>query len=140
MSGKTHGLKLARTTFEEVSRLWSFLQEIELLSQVTGGGFYSISSAIRDGDISQDDFKILKIEDDENKDEIEEDILKQIFSFVSGESRYQCAMFNLDTLLRNCVDLDSDVLEFSPSIQKGLELLEKVSEKVIEPEDPSVSC
>jgi hypothetical protein len=132
-------MRLTRTTFDEVSRLWKFLSEIDLLSQVTSDGYYSVAEAISDEEISEDDLTILRIENgcDEG---IERSILKQIFSFISGDSRYQCAMFNLDTLLRNCVDLDSDALEFSHAIRNGLDMLEKASKKLIDPEDPSISC
>jgi hypothetical protein len=114
-------MQLSKAELEEVDQLWSFLSELEHLGSIMRFGFKKPS---------QDDFEIFKFEEGDRED-IEEKILNQIFAFVSEKSRYQCIMFNLDTLLRNCANPNNDVLEFKPAIANGLDLLEKVSDKVL---------
>jgi len=48
---------------------------------------------------------------------------------LAGATHYPRVIFNLDTLMNNCADLNDDTLNFNTDIQEALELRDKVKKE-----------
>lgn len=70
------------------------------------------------------------------KRELEDDL--EVLCHKIASNRFQKILFNCEVLLDNCVDENSDVLDFNPTIKAGfeaIELLKDVSTKIDNDQD-----
>lgn len=109
-----HGMTVARATDKEIKQVNDFLNELENIGRYNRG-----EEVI---DVIKEDtkyFKVLSALDCSDA----ESLLRDICNYVDG-IRHSCVMFNLFTLMDNCADLESDTLDFNPTLKRGLELVE----------------
>lgn len=112
MATKTVGMKLAITSEEEILSLLRILNELESLWK------YDLQqSYLKDIDLSE--YEILKGFDKSDPEEFLSDLLKYLY-----EIHHSRILWNCDTMLKNCADLELDHLDFNPDIKRGLELVE----------------
>ena len=114
MSTKTHGMKLAITSSEEILSLMQFLNDLINLKE-------DLQSK-EPSDIDFSEYQVLGKSFFFSK-ENHEDLLDSILSSLDN-IHFQRILWNADTMLLNCADLSQDTLDFSPDIKRGLELLE----------------
>jgi len=110
-------LKLARATEKEIDDLWQFLNELTSLNN-------NIQMEHL-GSIDWDEYEILSDFDHESYDTFMCDVVE----YLSG-LRHDKILFNLTTLMENCADLKSDVLDFNKEIKEGMELYENRKEEI----------
>lgn len=117
MATETKGMKLAITSSDEIYSLMKFLNELEDLHKYELQHKY-----LKNVDLS--DFEILKNFDSTDPEQFLSDVLRHLSNI-----HFQRILWNADTMLKNCADLEKDTLDFHPDIKKGLELLEALEEK-----------
>jgi hypothetical protein len=112
MPTETKGMKLAITSSEEILSLLKLLNELEGLYK-----YDLVNKYLSNCDLSE--FEIIKDFNQDNPEEFLEEVLKAISNI-----HFQRILWNADTMLRNCADLEKYTLDFSPEIKRGLELVE----------------
>lgn len=106
-------MKLAITNTNEILSLLRILNELEDLHKHELQHKY-----LKDVDLSQ--FEILKNFDNSDPEQFLSEVLRHLSNI-----HFQRILWNADTLLNHCADLEQDTLDYHPNIKKGLELLEQ---------------
>ncbi len=115
MATETVHMKVARATEKEIDNVRDLLNEIASLDQDFQHQYYF--DAINE---NKEDFPLLsKIVTDDRDDFIDN------LARLVNNTFYDKVLFNLNTLMENCADMNADTLEFNERITKGLELLER---------------
>lgn len=117
---KTVQMTVRRVSFDEITKINDFMNDVQELSKELDW-----KNKVDDWE----DYPSLKFLKGLDLDNEAFQRLINHFNYLP----YGVAIFNLQTLLENCADLDCKHLDFSPKIQKGFaaaELLEKISKKI----------
>lgn len=114
MGTQTKGMTVARATDQEIKEVNNLLNELESI-----GRYYTGQEVIDVVKENKREFKVLSGFDREDS----ESFLRSLCDYVNN-TRHNCVMFNLFTLMDNCADLESDTLDFNPTLKRGLELVE----------------